>query len=182
MKAKHHLCRNGISKIGRVFLFPCHFYTNYLDLLSANLIGYTTLKKDNCIIHLIAISSSILCPTDTKIGFIAPLVFLRAVPQIRPLSPFNKLKSPTSLIYFYVCYFTLYFPRPSIKKNVLPTPIVGRLRCTPKWHASPHWFWWSIPLPSTITNWGQNSGFFNFSLENSYKSMGTYLNPKKPGI
>lgn len=91
-------------------------------------------------IDLMAISNSILCPTETKIGLIAAFVFLNAAPQIRPLSPINKLKSPTPLIYFYDCSLTFYFPRPSIKKNVLPTPIVGRLRCTPKWQANPHRF------------------------------------------
>lgn len=62
--------------------------------------GYTTLKIERFKMHLTAISNSILCPIDTKIGFTAPLLFLTAAPQAFPLCPISKLISPAYLISF----------------------------------------------------------------------------------
>ena len=66
------------------------------------------------ITQLRAVYNEILVPIETKTGFIESVVFLNAAPQILPLFPLSKQKSPYFFIFSLHIVLTVFLSKPSI--------------------------------------------------------------------
>ena len=108
-----------------------YFPIDFLESLSACLIGSGTRYMQDAVTILTADSKEILCPIDMIIGLILSSVAFKAHPQILPDFPIKSILSPAE-IRFLDNFFTLATVMPSTANTVFPHPIVGISTITPK--------------------------------------------------